>query len=254
MNSRLEKFVTDHREEFDADEPGKKVWEKIQLQLEPGKKKATPVLRLQWVRWSAAAAVILLIGAGAWFYMIRGTQKNQPGIAKTTPSVSEPAAKGAEMASGTPEGTAKGTETRQAAPNPSGTAPATKESSAVAAHNTKDNFKDKFVETHEEPESVFKEEMYHYTRLVEIKHKELKTIEKEEPLLYKQFAGDVNRLDSIYRTLERQLPKNPNREQLLEAMVQNLQLQMGLLNHQLSIIKQINHSKKTAYEKAYKTI
>jgi hypothetical protein len=40
---------------------------------------------------------------------------------------------------------------------------------------------------------------------------------------------------------------------LLEAMLQNLQLQMGLLNHQLDIIKQINHSKKTAYEEAHKT-
>ncbi|HEX3935693.1 MAG TPA: hypothetical protein VHW43_13495, partial [Puia sp.] len=97
------------------------------------------------------------------------------------------------------------------------------------------------------------EEMYHYAKLVEIKHKELKTIEKDEPLLYRQFSSDVNKLDSVYRSLQVQLPKNPNREQLLEAMLQNLQLQMGLLNHQLDIIKQINHSKKTAYDKAYKT-
>jgi hypothetical protein len=94
--------------------------------------------------------------------------------------------------------------------------------------------------------------MYHYARLVELKHKELKTIEKDEPLLYRQFAGDVSKLDSMYRILEKQLPENPNREQLLEAMLQNLQLQMALLNHQLDIIKQINHSKKKAYEKAYK--
>jgi hypothetical protein len=97
------------------------------------------------------------------------------------------------------------------------------------------------------------EEMYHYAKLVEIKHNQLKTIEKDEPLLYRQFASDVNKLDSVYHTLQSELPKNPNREQLLEAMLQNLQLQMQLLNHQLDIIKQINHSKKTEYEKAYKT-
>ena len=95
--------------------------------------------------------------------------------------------------------------------------------------------------------------MYHYAKLVEIKQKELKTIEKDEPLLYKQFSMDVGKLDSVYHGLQQQLTKNPNREQILEAMLQNLQLQMGLLNHQLDIIKQINHSKKTAYEKAYKT-
>jgi hypothetical protein len=87
---------------------------------------------------------------------------------------------------------------------------------------------------------------------VEIKHKELKAIQKDEPLLYKQFSADVYTLDSVYHSLQSQLPKNPNREQILEAMLQNLQLQMGLLNHQLDIIKQINHSKKTAYDKAYK--
>jgi hypothetical protein len=88
---------------------------------------------------------------------------------------------------------------------------------------------------------------------VEIKEKELKTIEKDEPLLYKQFSLDVGKLDSSYHSLQNKLSKYPNREQILEAMLQNLQLQMGLLNHQLDIIKQINHSKKTAYEKAYKT-
>ena len=103
------------------------------------------------------------------------------------------------------------------------------------------------------PEDNYKQEMYYYAKLVEIKHKELTSIEKDEPLLYRQFSGDVNKLDSVYRTLKKQLPENPNKEQLLEAMLQNLQLQMGLLNHQLDIIKQINHSKKTAYEKAYKT-
>jgi phage shock protein A len=95
--------------------------------------------------------------------------------------------------------------------------------------------------------------MIHYTRLVELKQQELKAIQKDEPLLYKQFATDVDKLDSVFHGLQQQLPKNPNKEQLLEAMLQNLQLQMGLLNHQLDIIKQINHSKKTAYEKAYKT-
>ena len=97
------------------------------------------------------------------------------------------------------------------------------------------------------------EEMYHYAKLVEIKQNQLKAIEKDEPLLYKQFSADVYKLDSVYHSLQDQLPRNPNREQLLEAMLQNLQLQMGLLNHQLDIIKQINHSKKTAYEEAHKT-
>jgi len=96
--------------------------------------------------------------------------------------------------------------------------------------------------------------MYYYSKLIEIKHDELKTLQKDEPLLYKKFSGDVNKLDSVYQTLKTQLPKNPNREQLIEAMIYNLKLQIGLLNKQLNIIKQIKHSKKSAYEKAYESV
>ncbi len=97
-------------------------------------------------------------------------------------------------------------------------------------------------------------EMYYYAKLIELKHEELKTLEKDEPLLYRQFSGDVQKLDSVYHSLKTQLPNNSNREQVIEAMISNLQLQIGLLNKQLDIIKQIKHSKKSAYEKAYKSV
>ena len=97
------------------------------------------------------------------------------------------------------------------------------------------------------------EELAHYARLVEIKQNQIKKIKKDEPLLYQQFAGDFNKLDSTFHTLKKQLPVNPNREQILEAMIQNLQYQEALLNQQLNIIKKINNTKKEAYEKAYRS-
>ncbi len=51
------------------------------------------------------------------------------------------------------------------------------------------------------------EEMYHYAKLVEIKQKELKTIEKDEPLLYQQFSMDVNKLDSAYHGLQKSIDR-----------------------------------------------
>ncbi len=104
------------------------------------------------------------------------------------------------------------------------------------------------------PETGDNKEMYYYAKLIELKHEELKTLEKDEPLLYRQFSGDVQKLDSVYHSLKTQLPNNSNREQVIEAMISNLQLQIGLLNKQLDIIKQIKHSKKSAYEKAYKSV
>lgn len=87
---------------------------------------------------------------------------------------------------------------------------------------------------------TYAKEVYHFTQLIELKQSELKQIEKEHPELYSQFVKDINRLDSSYQALKTELPKNANRELLLEAMIQNLKLQTELLNQQLSIIKQLN--------------
>jgi hypothetical protein len=250
MSSRLEQFIHDHREEFDADEPGKKVWEKIQHQAEhaeqpgSGETDTTPVMWIGAGRWSVAAAVSLLIAGSVWYFSRNSGAQDQPGLASHTqtanPVKSVIPAQGDAGKPGT---------TKTAIDTPAIVAGA-KDHPSTAGFGSKDNI----VRREPSPEDDYKEEMYHYAKLVDIKHRELRSIEKDEPLLYKQFAGDVNRLDSVYRNLENQLPKNANHEQLLEAMLQNLQLQMGLLNHQLDIIKQINHSKEKAYEKAYKTI
>jgi len=88
----------------------------------------------------------------------------------------------------------------------------------------------------------YAKEVYHFTKLIETQQHELQQLEKENPELYRQFLGDINKLDSSYNALKNELPANPNREQLLEAMIRNLQLQTELLNQQLSIIKQIKQS------------
>ena len=251
MSNRLEQFVRDHREEFDGEEPDNKIWEAIRKDMglgeEPNKKKPAPVVRL-YRSMAVAAAVVVLIAGAVWMYKIRPAA-NPPGnnIVATNagPRTTERANQSASQSG-----------TQSASPS---NVPADTQTSGQSAHPdpnlalnqpTTPNKDAGIGSTLAESQN---EEMYHYAKLVEIKHKELKTIEKDEPLLYKKFSMDVDKLDSAYHALQNQLPKNPNREQILEAMLQNLQLQMGLLNHQLDIIKQINHSKKTEYEKAYKT-
>lgn len=82
-----------------------------------------------------------------------------------------------------------------------------------------------------------------FSSLIEEKQLELKSLEKDNPELFKQFAGDIKKLDSTYQVLRNTLPANPNKEQLLEAMISNLQMQIGLLNQQLQIIQQVNRPK-----------
>jgi hypothetical protein len=235
MNSRLEQFVRDHREEFDAEEPDKKIWDKILTEVYPAKKKPGALVRFYRYRWSAAAAVILLVAGLVWYFSNRSTTPPTQNIVRNTVPAGD-------------NGT-KNTLPAQTKPNDTTVRAADQQNLASIRPRDNQETGDKATEL----ENSMDEEMYHYAKLVEIKHKQLKTIEKDEPLLYKQFASDVSRLDSVYQSLRIELPKNPNREQILEAMLQNLQLQMELLNHQLDIIKQINHSKATEYEKAYKT-
>jgi hypothetical protein len=254
MNSRLEQFVRDHREEFDGEEPDNKIWDKIRTEMTPQKKKGGGLVRLSRAGWAAAAAVVLVAVGSVWYFSNRTTTV-APGIVRQTPSVPAGTSPAGSASADSPA-TSPANSPAMAAAGNAGTKPGVTDSSKTSQPtlaSIRPKGKDESAAKVEEAENSMDEEMYHYAKLVEIKHNQLKAIEKDEPLLYKQFASDVNKLDSVYQNLQSQLPKNPNREQLLEAMLQNLQLQMGLLNHQLDIIKQINHSKKTAYEEAHKT-
>jgi hypothetical protein len=82
-----------------------------------------------------------------------------------------------------------------------------------------------------------------FTEVIETKQTELRKIEKDDPALYQKFSGDIHKLDSAYHVLRGTLNANPNTEQLLQAMISNLQLQIDLLNQQLTVIKKIKEPK-----------
>lgn len=93
-----------------------------------------------------------------------------------------------------------------------------------------------------------------FARLINLKQEELKSLAKEQPELYNQFTNDIEQLDSSYNALKNQLTVSPNKEMLIEAMIQNLQLQLHVLNQQLNIIKQVKQSKKNSHEKNEQSI
>jgi hypothetical protein len=234
MSGELEQFIIDNRDEFDGEEPAKKIWDNIQQKLEPEIKTETRVVRLNFMRWSAAASVVVLFAAGAW-YFLSNRNDVKPGTTITV-AKNQPATKDTTNSLPKPDSIAKSSQQHLA-------------QTTIKPDNTYKNGGDAGADLRTDEQK----EMVYYAKIVELKHDELKKIKKDEPLLYKQFSGDVYKLDSVYQSLKKELPKNPNREQLLEAMIQNLQLQMELLNRQLHIIKQINNSKKSAYEQAYKS-
>ncbi len=74
-----------------------------------------------------------------------------------------------------------------------------------------------------------------YTNQIEQKRDELSYIKKDAPELYNEFLSDLIVLEENYKTLKAELPNNPNQEELIKAMVRNLQLQIELLTKQKAI-------------------
>ena len=182
MSDNLEKFISDNRSHFDDQFPAGKVWQNVEAAM-AGKQKKKPLLT-PFVKWSMAAAAMLMIGTGIYFF----TQKNNPA---TTPA----------------------------------------------------DLSEEKIEIPDAPE------VNQFTTLITIKQQELKALGKEQPELYQQFISDITQLDSSYNNLKSQLNMTPNRDMLLQAMIQNLQLQLNVLNQQLNIINEIKQSKQYSHEK-----
>lgn len=103
--------------------------------------------------------------------------------------------------------------------------------------------------TIDDQDNLYQNDIHRMTQMIEIKQTELKEIKKIDPSLYKNFTGTLEQLNKFYNNLEQELKKNPNKEQLLEAMVQNLKLQQELLNQQLSIFQKLKKSKSETHIK-----
>lgn len=90
----------------------------------------------------------------------------------------------------------------------------------------------------------YNDKMIQYASLIETKREEIKAIETHNPILYKEFATEIEKLNQDYQNLRDELPQTPNQEELVEAMIQNLRVQLDILNRQLIIIKKVKEYQK----------
>ncbi len=194
MSRKLEKFISDNRNEFDDKSPSNKVWENLAVSFVKKTKKNYTLNPL--FKWRIAATVLITMGIATYFYLGNKKQNIEPiAVAKNDTST--------DIYSIAPE---------------------------------------------------YIPQVNEFAKLVTLKQNELKALAPEQPELYSQFITDINQLDSSYRALKIQLNISPNRDILIEAMIQNMQLQLHVLNQQLNIINQIKQSKKYTHEKDFKTI
>jgi septal ring factor EnvC (AmiA/AmiB activator) len=85
--------------------------------------------------------------------------------------------------------------------------------------------------------------MVQYASLIETKREEIRQIEEHEPVMYREFETEIERLNKDYQALQTELSNTPNQEDLVKAMVQNLQVQLDILNRQLTIIEKVKEYK-----------
>ena len=223
MQNEFEKFVRVNREAFDSEQPSEKVWKNLEKQFGNQDDKKPVIYKSLAVKMIAVAAAVLLVSISIWYLI---SNKNTTAvIAKIAPTKDSPVAKTAPPA-------------QQSTKDSPATAvvPVTKDSST------------------ENAQSDYKQEIYYYAKLSEIKFNQLKRMEKDEPLLYKNFAGEIKKLDSTYHNLQAMLSGNVDNEAVLGAMLTNLKMQTEILNKQLDIIHTIKQSKKSKYENNYPSI
>ncbi|WP_288884229.1 hypothetical protein [Pedobacter panaciterrae] len=83
-----------------------------------------------------------------------------------------------------------------------------------------------------------------FANLIEQKKDSLMVYAQENPKLYSEFSADLQKLGADYENLKKQLESSPNQKLVVRAMVKNLELQLQVINQQLSIINEVSQYKR----------
>jgi hypothetical protein len=84
----------------------------------------------------------------------------------------------------------------------------------------------------------FVETELYYTQLIAEQRRMVEQFDLDDPEIKENFRRDLASLDTAYQDLQQEYADTSN-ETVLEAMIDNLQLRLELLNQQLVILKQI---------------
>lgn len=83
----------------------------------------------------------------------------------------------------------------------------------------------------------------YYTRMISQKSNEIDKYLQQLDIQETGFLNDLAMLNQLYVDLQKDLKENRNNDKLINAMIQNLQLRVEILNKQLSILEQIKNYK-----------
>ncbi|WP_018627873.1 hypothetical protein [Niabella aurantiaca] len=240
MSNRLEDFIKKNKAAFDDQEPSAALWKRLEKKMQESvpqpDRTASKVVKINWWKWAAAAMILITAGVLSRPYWKSATPvPSGPDVAVQTPDSGRSPVDGHTDSND------------HAASGPDLAYDDTHRLPAGSNSPKKEDLLAGDLQTG----SAVKEELYHYTRLIEIKQKEIATLKNNYPELFEQFSDDLTTLDHSYAALKHKYDEGWNSEQLLTAMIENLKLQTELLNKQLEITKKLKQQKN---ESTYKNI
>ena len=83
----------------------------------------------------------------------------------------------------------------------------------------------------------------YYLSVINEKKRERSAFDLKKLGVEKDFSGEISKLDSSYVQLKKELYTNPNKQPVIDAMVQNLQIRIGILNQQLEVLSRVKQVK-----------
>jgi hypothetical protein len=222
---RLEKFIKDHREEFDDEIPSEGLWKEIEKSI-PVNKEIKPK---SWGVWFRAAAFFLL-GALSWIlinYFIN-KKDTSTGNAKCLSSLN------------------KVESNRKAIQLPVEIEVIPKQNPVnQTAYNKPKNSSTNQENTSED----FREIQAYYVMQISQKRSEIFRFASDQPDINKQIDIEFSQIDSAYKSLKSDLKDNIDNREVIEAMILNYRIRIEMLDVILEQLKESSDEPKEKYKK-----
>lgn len=231
----LKKYLQQHANRLDEDEPGAHVWQQIRQRTSTARK--TPVV-LMVTRWAAAACVLVLAGVGTWHLLYNHKNPAAGPLAKTEqtdtphtagPSTTEPAVAAPVTAANTPSKSASA-------------APYTRESAKPGKkHNTPLPQETQDLTTLYNIESSF-------TQVINLQRRKLSNtpLYAESPAYFSDFKTQLSQMEKDEKQIKADIVKRGMSDELLDQLINLYQQKLNTLKQlQTEMNKLNNRFKKT---------
>lgn len=209
----LKKYIRQHADQLDLDEPRLQVWEQIKQQS-AGAPKTAVVFRV--TRWAVAACLITLAGIGGWWLLrdkpaateLTGLQK--PVIEKTAPVTHEPVTK---------------TENSEPAALAQAKLPVKKETAVAEPEKRVRPSADMMALQHMENS---------FTQVINLQRERVSSMPMyaESPAYFNDFAIQIRQMEKDEKQLKSDIARRGMTEELLDQLI-------NLYQQQLTILKQL---------------